>query len=184
MRKTVTALLAAGLALVAIAGNAEPVSPAMTGPVIKDFGPYYPVPTPGFPTDTDMDYRVVFDVARSDQDAASVNPRIATAARFLNMHTANRVDPSRIHLAVVVHGAAAEDLLGDTAYRQRNGIDNPNTPLIAQLAAAGVDIIVCGQTAAHRGFTQTMFNEKVLLALSAMTALVTLQNRGYALIQF
>lgn len=184
MKNTMTALLAAGLALVAIPGNAEPVSPAMKGPVISDFGPYYAVPAPGVPTDADMDYRVVFDVAPSDQDSASVNPRIATAARFLNMHAANRVDPSRMHLSVVVHGAAAEDLLDDAAYRQRNGMDNPNTPLIAQLAAAGVDIIVCGQTAAHRGFTQSMFNENVVFALSAMTALVTLQNRGYALIQF
>jgi intracellular sulfur oxidation DsrE/DsrF family protein len=175
--------LCAAAALSAAAG-AAPIAPASTGPVITDFGPHYPVAAPGFETATDIDYRVVFDVARSDQDTDAVNPSIATAARFLNMHAASGVEPARMHIAVVVHGAAAGDILNDGAYEKRAGIANPNTALLDQLAEAGVEIIVCGQTAAHRGFGAGEFNSHVTIALSAMTALTILQYRGYALIQF
>jgi intracellular sulfur oxidation DsrE/DsrF family protein len=89
-----------------------------------------------------------------------------------------------MHLALVIHGAAAGDVLSDSAYKQRNGIANPNSALIAQLADAGVEFIICGQTAAYRGFSAGEFAPNVKQALSAMTALVTLQNKGYALIQF
>ena len=182
MRSVLITTLAAALTCGA-AAHAD-TAPPVTGPVITGYGPHYPVAAPGFATITDSDYRVVFDVARSDQDADTVNPRIETAARFLNMHAANGVNPARMRLALVIHGAAAGDVLSDSAYKQRNGIANPNAPLIAQLADAGVEFIVCGQTAAYRGFSAEEFAPNVKQALSAMTALVTLQNNGYALIQF
>ena len=182
MRSTIIVIFVAGLAFASVA-HAESAAPA-TGPVIKDFGPHYPDAAPGFVTATVSDTHVVFDIARSDQDADLVNPRIETAARFLNMHAANGIDPAQMHLALVIHGAAAGDVLSDSAYKQRNGIANPNSPLIAQLADAGVEFIVCGQTAAYRGFSAEEFAPNVKQALSAMTALVTLQNKGYALIQF
>ncbi len=181
MRLFLIATLAVGLTCAAAHADK---TPPVTGPVITGYGPHYPIAAPGFATVTDGHYRVAFDIARSDQDANTVNPRIETAARFLNMHAANGVSPTRMQLALVIHGAAAADVLSDSAYQHRNGIANPNAPLIAQLTAAGVEFIVCGQTAAHRGFSANEFAPGVELALSAMTAMVTLQNDGYALIQF
>lgn len=160
------------------------VAAPLKGPVIADFGPYYPVPEAGFPTVPEQDYRAVFDVAKVPDEAGRVNPRIETLARFLNMHAQAGVPGERLAAALVVHGPAAANLLTDQAHRSRFGASNPNTELLAALQEAGVEVIICGQTAAFGGYGREDFLPGVKVALSAMTALVSLQNRGYALIAF
>jgi intracellular sulfur oxidation DsrE/DsrF family protein len=54
--------------------------------------------------------------------------------------------------------------------------------LIRELAAAGVRIIVCGQSATAFGFRPEELAVGVEMSLSAMTALVRLQQNGFALI--
>lgn len=157
---------------------------ASTGPVIDKFGPVYDVPRPGYVTPVDLPYRAVFDVAPSPEAADQLNPRIESLARFLNMHVRAGVKTEQIKLALVVHGAAGKDMLSSTAYKTRFGVENPNAALLAALKANGVRIILCGQTAAHRGFDLGELAPGVELALSAMTALVALQSDGYRLISF
>lgn len=167
----------------AVAGQTRPLAPSRTGPVIQEFGPVYQVPT-DLPTPIDRDYRVVFDVASAPEADDVVNPRIETLARFLNMHGEVGVPPERMHLALVLHGNAGKSALHHAAYRERFGTDNANLALVAALKAAGVKVILCGQTASHRGFAKEDLAEPVELALSAMTALVMLQDDGYRLIAF
>ncbi len=50
----------------------------------------------------------------------------------------------------------------------------PDLPLIEALAAVGVEVYLCGQSAAHRGFARDDLAPDVRLALSAMTVLVAL----------
>lgn len=157
---------------------------ASTGPVIENFGPVYDVPRPDFVTPTDLSYRVVFDVAPSPEAADQLNPRIESLARFVNMHVRAGVKKDQIKLVLVVHGAAGKDMLSGAAYQARFGVDNPNVPLLAALKANGVRIIVCGQTAAHKGFGREELAPGVEVAVSAMTALVALQADGYRLISF
>lgn len=157
---------------------------ASTGPVIEKFGPVYDVPRPDFAAPTDLFYRAVFDVASSPEAADQLNPRIESLARFLNMHVRTGVKAEQIKLALVVHGAAGKDMLSSAAYKAQFGIENPNVPLLAALKANGVRIILCGQTAAHRGFARQELGPGVEVALSAMTALVALQSDGYRLISF
>jgi intracellular sulfur oxidation DsrE/DsrF family protein len=56
--------------------------------------------------------------------------------------------------------------------------------LLAALQERGVRVVLCAQTAPSRGFERDQLASGVELALSAMTALVTLQAEGYALIAF
>ena len=175
-----------GLLVTVVAGSAgaQALGPARTGPIIADYGPVYEVESPEFATPLDAEYRLVFDVKTAPDDTTLVNPAIGTLARFLNMHARAGVPLEQMHLALVLHGSAGKDALDHTAFRDRYGHDTPNRDLLVQLAAANVEIILCGQTAMHRGLPPAQLADPVRLALSAMTALATLQQQGYTLIAF
>lgn len=155
------------------------------GNVIPDYGYTFPVKSPEFKTDTTGVFRVVFDVNRSF-DASDPNKLIETAARFLNMHEKAGVDPKNMKLALVIHGNAVQDALKNKFYTEiHSEIEkNPNLPLIEALTNCGVEVILCGQSAAHYNVTREKANDSVKFALSAMTALVQLQNENYRLIKF
>ncbi|MFD2562679.1 DsrE family protein [Aquimarina rubra] len=155
-----------------------------TGSVITEFGKTYEVKNPDFKTDTKNDLKVVFDVGRSFGDSTKVNPLINTAARYLNMHVDAGVPLKNLKVALVIHGNAANELLNNKSYQKKYGIDNPNIPLISALAEKGVQIILCGQTAAYRNIPKSDVHPTIRFALSAMTALVQLQNENYRLINF
>ncbi|HEY5777062.1 MAG TPA: DsrE family protein [Xanthomonadales bacterium] len=157
---------------------------AQTGPVIEAYGPVYDVPAGAWNLDPDTHYKVSMDVSASSDSSGDLNRHIESAARFLNLHARNGIDPRNIEIAIVVHGAAGKDLLTDAAYQARFNEPNPNKALLAALQGAGVKIYLCGQTAAHRGFAPEELNPAVTLALSAMTAHVRLQSEGYTLIPF
>jgi intracellular sulfur oxidation DsrE/DsrF family protein len=154
------------------------------GPVVEGFGAVYDVPAATFPLDMGGNHWAVFDVALAAEDPGSRNRRLESAARYLNMHARAGVPGDRMKVALVVHGGAGKDLLTDEAYEERYGTPNPNLPMIEALAEAGVGIYLCGQTAAARNLPLDGLAEPVVVALSAMTALVALQNEGYRLIAF
>lgn len=173
--------IAAVLSLL-VANTAHAQRPARTdGPVIQGYGAVFAVPDPAFPTPAGA-LKVVFDVSETPEDASARNARIETVARFLNMHAQAGVPRERMEVALVVHGPAGKDLLADAHYRMRLGADNPNADLIAKLVGAGVQVVLCGQTAAARDLPREQLVPGVRIGLSAMTALVALQNQGYALI--
>ncbi|MGB7395970.1 MAG: DsrE family protein [Pricia sp.] len=153
------------------------------GPVIKDFGKVYKV-APDFEVDKEMEYKVVFDIVDSPDSKTELNPGMNTPARFLNMNGQSGVSVEKMSLALVVHGGAFKDILNDTAYAERYQTANPNTELIQALLSSGVEIILCGQTAGHRKVSKEDMIPGVKLALSAMNALVQLQNQNYQLIKF
>jgi len=150
-----------------------------SGPVIHAAGDVFDVPQPDFATPLDMTYRVAFEISQTPESPGQINTNLATVARFLNMHVRAGIPLERLQLAVVVHGPAGKDVLDNAAYRERTGVDNPNVELIQELTGAGVQIILCGQTAASRGLPRDHLAPNVQLALSAMTALAVLQERGY-----
>ena len=181
MKKLALTLLLAWLGLSALA-QAETPQPSM-GPVIEHFGPYLPVPDPGFVPLPGQQLNAVFDVA-SSPEPGQASRYLETPARFVNMHAGSGVPEENIRAAVVIHGKATRDLLTDVAFQKRFGMDNPNRALVEALIAADVEVILCGQSAAFGGYEKTELLPGVKLALSAMTALVSLQNQGYRLIAF
>ena len=155
-----------------------------TGPVIKNSGPVYDVPEGAWNLDRDTYYKVSMDVSATGESSSDLNRRIESAARFLNLHARNSIDPKNIEFVIVVHGPAGKDLLKDTAYEARYDVPNPNTAMLSALHNAGVKVYLCGQTAAYRGLAAEELNPAVSLALSAMTAHVRLQSEGFTLIPF
>ena len=154
------------------------------GPIIKGFGPAADVPNSDFPIDTERTHKIVFDVSKSSEDPEAVNSGIESLARYLNMHARAGVPAENMELVLVVHGGAGKDLLNNEAYQQRLQVDNPNIPLLNELAAAGVKSYICGQTAAFRGYKKEDLAKTAGLALSALSVLEELQHQGFSLIAF
>jgi intracellular sulfur oxidation DsrE/DsrF family protein len=155
-----------------------------TGPVIPGYGAVWEVPNATYTLETSNTLRAVFDVMDSPEDPTQVNPWIETAARYLNMHARSGVDPERLKVALVVHNKASTDLLDTPEYQNRFGTDNPNRELLKALMDSGAQVIFCGQSSHARQVPIEQTIEGVQLSLSAMTALIQLQDQGYRLIKF
>ncbi|MBC2840473.1 DsrE family protein [Robiginitalea sp. SC105] len=155
-----------------------------TGPVIQGYGPAWEVPGATFPLEPGRPLRMVLEISSTPEDKALINPWLETAARFLNMHARSGVSTSDLQVALVVHNAAAPDLLANPHYAVRYGLENPNAEMLSELMAAGVEIVLCGQSSASRDVPIENTVPGVQLALSAMTALIRYQDREYRLIKF
>ncbi len=154
------------------------------GKVIPHFGQTYNVDNPDFATDLENPFKVVFDVSSAPEKADVKNRWIETVARFLNMHSEAGKPTSQLDVAMVLHGNASYGLLSNEIYHEKFGVDNPNIPLFEELLDAGVQVILCGQTAAHRDLGANRRIPNIQVALSAMTAMIQLQQKGYILINF
>jgi intracellular sulfur oxidation DsrE/DsrF family protein len=152
------------------------------GPAIEGYGPTYPIDDRDVPLVDGFVYKAAFDAA-SNPDETAVNTGLVSVARYLNMHARNGVSIENMDIAVVAHGPASKTLLSDEAYRQRYGIDNPNSELLLKLHEAGVDLYLCGQSMTFGGFEMSELASPVKVALSAMTMLTVLQSDGYALLR-
>lgn len=174
-------LIALGLAF-AKAQAQQPTS--HPGKVITAFGKTYTVENPDFKTDTTATFKVVFDVAKAPDDPSKRNPYIETMARFLNMHEKAGVPVENLHVRAAIHGQAAYGMLKNELYNEKFGVDNPNIELLQALKNAGVELILCGQTAGSRDITSARRLEIIDVGLSAMTVLSQSQMDGYSLIAF
>ncbi|MGB5818042.1 MAG: DsrE family protein [Saonia sp.] len=154
------------------------------GPIIKDFGKVFKIEDADILVDPAKDYKVVFDIMNTPEGNDKINASIETAARFLNMHAQHGVPAEQLSVALVVHNKASKDIITNGAYKQRFGVDNPNTKLIEALVAANVQVIFCGQSSKSRGFPKEDLIPGVKLSLSAMTSLLQLQDENYKLIKF
>ena len=115
-------------------------------------------------------------------DADKVNPMLDKVARAVNIFASAGVPLSHLHFIAVLHGAATSVALDNAHYREKFGVDNPNTKLIDALEGAGVRVIVCGQALAHNKFAQDWVNPKVEITLSAITDIVILEQQGYVFV--
>ncbi len=155
-----------------------------SGPIIENFGKVWAIDNPDFKVDTTKTYKAVFDIMNSPESHDKVNTSIETAARFLNMHAQSGVPAENLKVALVVHNKASKDIITDKAYQKRYGTNNPNSKLIKALQNAGGKIVFCGQSSVSRGFPREEVIEGVQLSLSAMTALIQLQDDDFRLIKF
>ncbi len=73
------------------------------------------------------------------------------AATLLNL-TAAFTPSVNAKVAVVLHGDATATALDDAAYKAATGQPHPASDLLAKLAKAGVEVQVCGQSLARKGF--------------------------------
>lgn len=136
------------------------------------------------PLPKDAKFRVAFDASKQGTQG-SINKTINSVARFINMHMEAGVSQENIKGALVVHGSASFDLTENKFYGEKNnGAENANRDAIKQLIENGVEIYICGQSAAYHGIKKQDLLPGVKMALSAMTAHALLQQKGYTLNPF
>ena len=168
--------------LTLIAAPALALDGFSTGPVFDDFGPVADVETSEQMPD-DAQFKIAFDI-KDMAGAGERNRKLESAARFINMHVREGVPRENIEIALVIHGGAVKDV-ATTAFRARTESgENGNTDMVAALIEEGVDIIVCGQSAAYYGVETQDLLPGVKMALSAMTSHALLQQQGYTLNPF
>lgn len=151
-----------------------------TGPVFDAWGAVYDEVDPDYMPPVD-EYKALFDVWVGPEDPTAPNPRFETLARFMNMHARAGVDPEAMQLALVIHGSAGRAALNDEAYEARFGSANPDRPLLDALVARGVRVMICGQSAAYRGYAKEEMIAPVDVAVSAYSAIYGLRAEGYQL---
>lgn len=154
------------------------------GPIIKDYGKVWSIENPEYQTDSEKEFKAVFDVMTSPESHDMVNPAIETVARFLNMHARAGIEPNNLKAALIIHNKASKDIMTHEAYLKRYSAENPNLELLNQLMNAGVEVIFCGQSSLSREIPRDQLIRGVQTSLSAMTALIQLQDEGYRLIKF
>ena len=129
--------------------------------------------------DPSLNYKVVFDVVNSS-GTKEKNGQLVGVARYVNPLAQHGVPANRRNIAVVIHGPATSLIMTDSAFATRTGAaSNPNTQLVRELKAAGVDIRVCGQAARGMNITREMTMPEITTDLSGGISLINFQTRGY-----
>jgi len=154
------------------------------GPILNNFGKVFQIENPDLLLKKDKEYKVIFDIYTDRSKGEKVNPLINTVARYLNMHAQQGISKENMKVIVVMHGAATNNVLSDTAYQKQFHTKNPNSSIIYALKETNVELFVCGQSYLAHGFELNDKSPNIKVALSALTALVEYQSEGYQLITF
>lgn len=175
----------------AVALPLGPVAAADEPDPMAAFHPGTAIPGYGKIADVDIEMAIpegtvlLHSFDATEGKAGTLNRTLESVARFINMHVAAGMPLANVHAAVVVHGPAVLDVTNAERYGAKyDGAKNPNADLVAALQAVGVEIYVCGQSAAAQDVHNGDLLPGVKMALSAMTAHALLQQRGYTLNPF
>lgn len=150
-------------------------------PTIAGAGKIHPLPQAAYQPDRNATYKVVFSLTRGAEKPNEVNPGLEHVARTVNLYVWAGVPLDHLKFVAIAAGGATAIALDDAAYKKQFGVDNPNLTVIAELRKAGVDVAVCGQAMAEHHFDYGWKDSHVTLALSALTTITELQQKGYAL---
>jgi len=129
--------------------------------------------------DKDLEYKIAIDITDALSDSSQVMSSLREVARTFNLHVANGTPKRKLKMAVVIHGGAINGITNDQAYQKKYRIPNPNLEVIRQMKKEGIEFYVCAQVLAFRRVPEEDITKDVELALSAKTALVTLDQMGY-----
>jgi len=183
LRLVLASLAAATMARPLVAQTAGSVNQQASGPVISAAGPSVVVQDPTFATPARGELKAVFEINAGGGDTVKVNEQLVTMARYFNIHARNGVAENRLKAAAVFHGSGWTALLSDSAFAARfGGKPNPSRKLVEELLQHGAQLVLCGQTAGARNIRRDELLPGVKVSVSAMTAMLALQNDGYRLI--
>jgi DNA-binding transcriptional ArsR family regulator/intracellular sulfur oxidation DsrE/DsrF family protein len=177
--RTNRAAAVVGLAFGATLGVAD--DDGWQTPVIDGAGRIRPLPHAAYQPDPDASCKAVFAIIHASERPGDVNKALERLARTVNLYVNAGVPAARLEFVAVASGRATAIALDDVHYKERHGVDNPNLPVIRQLRAAGVDVAVCGQAVIEHHYALEWIDGDVTVALSALTTITQLQQRGYAL---
>jgi intracellular sulfur oxidation DsrE/DsrF family protein len=147
-------------------------------PIIPNVGGV--VPLPDAAEQPRKGAKAVFDIT-SDAKPADLNKGLERVARLLNLYGSAGLKATDVKIALVVHGEATKSVLSHDVYRSRFASDrNPNLALIGDLRKAGVEVFVCGQALAYKGFERSEVSEGVKVASAALMVVINRQEDGYS----
>jgi intracellular sulfur oxidation DsrE/DsrF family protein len=134
--------------------------------------------------DPKQQYKLLLEVVSSIKDSTAAKDIIkglSDAGRLINLHIASGIEKKNVEAVVVVHGGALDALLLNELYRKKYGTDNPNLPVLKELKAAGIKVIVCGQAMFFFNVKREEMIPDVKVSLTAQTVLSNYQLKGYVL---
>jgi len=153
-------------------------APSPLSPVVPSYG--LVVPLPNGAEHPAKGSKVVFDITSMGKDVAKPLPGLERVATLLNLAGMSGLKPTDLEVAVVLHGDATLTALDDGAYQSATGQTHPSSDLLAKLAKAGVKVMVCGQSLERKKLDAKRVRPGVGIAVSAVTAVINLQSRGFA----
>jgi len=158
----------------------------MVYPVMKShpFMGVLPVLDPALQFDPKQRHKVAIDLTMPYQDSSKASFGITEIGRTFNLHVVNGAPKENIEMVVIVHGPAIRTFLTDELYSKRNGIANPNIPILQELSRNGVKFYVCGQSLAILKMKRESFIPELQVSLSAKTAITEFQAKGYSFLYF
>lgn len=151
-------------------------------PAIHTAGRMHELPHAAYLPDAKASYKVVFGLTGAAAKPDKINPGLERVARTVNLYAGAGVPLTHLHFVAIASGGATAIALDDAHYRKQFGVPNPNLPVIEELRKAGVDVAVCGQAVAEHDYPYEAVDKRVTLALSALTTITELQQKGYALV--
>ncbi len=130
--------------------------------------------------DKSLSYKMAIDVTDGVKDSTEIMGPLLEVARSYNLNIANGVPKRKLETAVVIHGSAIWGILNNEVYKEKYGVDNPNLEAIKIMKKQGVEFYVCAQVLAFRNVPFDQVSKEIDLAVSAKTALMTLDQMGYS----
>ena len=107
-------------------------------PVIKNFGGIYDIPDAKLKVEPADNYQIVIDLYSPSEDNSAINAALNNVARMINLHAIAGLPKDQLSVVLAIHGGATYASLNDDGYKAKYDVINPNTPLIRELADAGV----------------------------------------------
>jgi intracellular sulfur oxidation DsrE/DsrF family protein len=158
----------------------SPNAKTLVFPIIPDVGGVVPLPSAA--EQPRKGARIVFDIT-ADAKPGDLNKGLERVARTLNLYGSAGLKASDVKIAVAIHGEATKSVLTTEEYQKKFGVEkNPNLAVIGALRKAGVEVFVCGQALAYRGFEESQVARDIKVAAAALTVIVNKQEDGYAYI--
>ncbi|MBD3749969.1 MAG: DsrE family protein [Sphingobacteriales bacterium] len=148
-------------------------------PVIKDYGSVLTLPIQVENPDPKIDYKIAIELGDKMQSDSTVDNELEVVARLYNLLVYGGVPRDHIHIAVVIYHAATWVTLDDIAYQKKFGKSNPNIKAIQEMADAGIDFYLCGQSVMGAKLDPNHINPNVKLVLSRLTKMSSLEMQGY-----
>lgn len=148
-------------------------------PVIKGYGAIEVVPFESVKPDPNQTYKLIDELYFSQENKEKLYSRLDYSARIVNGHAAGGIPKENLKMAIVIFSGATPAILSNAEYKKRFGFDNPNIEVLDRLMAAGVDVIVCGQSMVKQKITHDLVHKGITQAFSRITATSDLLNKGY-----
>ena len=169
-----------GIVLVAFSVNSSASQQIITDAAVPSVGVMHDIADAREKPDPSLHYKLVFNVKEMAENLDEVSPGLEAIGGIINTFRKYGVAENHLQVVAVFHGPTIVLLARDATYSHRTGAaKNPNLALLGQLASAGVQLTVCGQSARSQHYTIDDLVASAQMNLSATVTFINLQTRGF-----